>query len=315
MHYTLHQLQVFLKVAQFKSITKASEDLNMTQPAVSIQLKNLQDQFDIPLTEVVGRQLYVTDFGKEIVEMAQRILNEVYAINYKTMAFKGHLSGRLNISIVSTGKYVMPYFLTDFIKKNEGVDLTMDVTNKNLVIKSLRNNEIDFALVSVLPDGMKINEEFLMENELYVITNKNGKKNNSPITKNEFNEMSLIFREEGSGTRFVMQQYFNKHNLQVRKKMELTSNEAVKQAVIAGLGNSIMPLIGIRNELMSGELKIIPAVGFPIKSKWRLIWLKEKKLSPVAEAYVDFIRNNKNKVLQDHFSWINKIPVKKSGRH
>lgn len=108
-----------------------------------------------------------------------------------------------------------------------------------------------------------------------------------------------------------MEQYFKKHTIHVRKKMELTSNEALKQAVIAGLGYSVMPLIGIRNELSNGDLKIIPAVGFPIKSKWHLIWLKEKKLSPVAEAYLGYIRKNKEKVLSDHFSWINKVHKKK----
>ena len=311
MNYTLHQLQIFAKVVQLKSITKASEELYMTQPAVSIQLKNFQNQFEIPLTEIVGRQLYVTDFGMEVYKMSERVINEVYAINYKTMAYKGHLTGRLILSIVSTGKYVMPYFLSEFIKKNEGVDLIMDVTNKSRVINSLQNNEVDFALVSVLPEGLKVNDEILLENELYVIGNRNEKKISKPITKSEINEMPLIFREEGSGTRFVMEQYFKKQNINVRKKMELTSNEAVKQAVIAGLGNSVMPLIGIRNELSNGDLKIIPAVGFPIKSKWHLIWLKEKKLSPVAEAYVKYIRKNKDKVLNDQFSWINKIPSKK----
>jgi DNA-binding transcriptional LysR family regulator len=311
MNYTLHQLQVFAKVVQLKSITKASEELYMTQPAVSIQLKNFQDQFDIPLTEVVGRQLYVTEFGMEVYKMAERVINEVYAINYKTMAYKGHLTGRLVISIVSTGKYVMPYFLSDFMKINKGVDLIMDVTNKSRVISSLQNNEIDFALVSVLPDALKVNNEVLLENELYLVGNKSEKKVSKPITKSEINDMSLIFREEGSGTRFVMEQYFKKHNINVRKKMELTSNEVVKQAVIAGLGNSVMPLIGIRNELLKGDLKIIPTVGFPIKSKWHLIWLKEKKLSPVAEAYIDYIRKNKEDVLADQFSWINKIPKTK----
>lgn len=307
MHYTLHQLQVFAKVVQLKSITKASEELYMTQPAVSIQLKNLQDQFDIPLTEVVGRQLYVTDFGLEIYKMAERIINEVYAINYKTMAYKGHLTGRLIISVVSTGKYVMPYFLSDFIKINQGIDLIMDVTNKSKVINSLQNNEIDFALVSVLPEGLNIYEEFLLENELYLIGNKNTTKSKKAVTKKQIAEMPLIYREEGSGTRFVMENYFKLNNIDIHKKMELTSNEAVKQAVIAGLGNSILPLIGIRNELKTGNLKIIPAVGFPIKSKWRLIWLKEKKLSPVATAYIEYIKKNKESVIKEYFSWLNTI--------
>jgi DNA-binding transcriptional LysR family regulator len=311
MNYTLHQLHVFAKVVQLKSVTKASEELHMTQPAVSIQLKNFQDQFDIPLTEVVGRQLYVTDFGMEVYKMAESVINEVYAINYKTLAYKGKLSGRLVISVVSTGKYVMPYFLSDFMKNNEGVDLIMDVTNKSRVVNSLQNNEIDFALVSVMPEGIKVNEEILLENEWYVIGNRHEKQFSKPITKSELIDMPLIFREDGSGTRFVMENYFKARNITVRKKMELTSNEAVKQAVIAGLGNSVMPLIGLRNELLNGDLKIIPAVGFPIKSKWHLIWLKEKKLSPVADAYIEYIRKNKEKVLNNYFSWIDKIPRKK----
>ena len=134
MNYTLHQLQIFLKIAQIQSITKASEELHLTQPAVSIQLKNFQDQFPIPLTEVVGRKLFITDFGKEIALAAEKILNEVYAINYKTLAYQGALSGRLKISVVSTGKYVMPYFLSDFMRDNAGVDLIMDVTNKLQII-------------------------------------------------------------------------------------------------------------------------------------------------------------------------------------
>jgi len=140
MNYTLNQLHIFLKIVQTQSVTKASEELHLTQPAVSIQLKNFQDQFDIPLTEVVGRKIYITDFGKEIAEAAENIINQVYAINYKTLAFKGQLAGRLKISVVSTGKYVMPYFLADFIKQHAGIELQMDVTNKLKVIESLENN-------------------------------------------------------------------------------------------------------------------------------------------------------------------------------
>lgn len=306
MYYTLHQLQVFLKVAQLKSITKASEELNMTQPAVSIQLKNLQDQFDIPLTEVVGRKLYVTDFGKEILEIAERIINEVYAINYKTMAFKGQLSGRLKISSVSTGKYIIPYFLSDFMKMNEGIELLLDVTNKSRVINSLENNEIDFALVSVLPDKLQINKIELMPNKLYVIGNMKKKFKNIMHDKTIFNELPMIFREEGSGTRVAMENFIAKNKLPIYKNMELTSNEAVKQAVIAGLGYSIMPLIGIKNELANKDLQIVNVKGFPIKTTWHLIWLKNKKHSPVAQAYLNYIKTEKEKIIKEQFEWVNK---------
>lgn len=307
MNYTLHQLVVFSKIVELKSITKASEELFMTQPAASIQLKNFQDQFEIPLTDVVGRQLYVTDFGRKIYKMAQNIITEVNAINYQTHAHKGLLSGKLSISIVSTGKYVMPFFLSDFLKQNPGIDLVMDVTNKSKVIESLEKNLVDFALVSVMPEKLNLKNEKLLENKLYVVGNKDFKHAHQ-LSSKQLTELPLIYREPGSGTRTVMQDYFSKHNLLVKKKFELTSNEAVKQAVIAGLGNSILPLIGIRNELITGELKIIPTVGFPIKSNWELIWLSEKKLSPIAEAFVTFIKQNKLKILSDRFSWIDKIP-------
>ena len=118
MNYTLHQLQIFLRIVQSQSITKAAEELHLTQPAVSIQLKNFQSQFDIPLTEVINKRLYITDFGKEIARAAENILNEAYAMNYRTMAFKGQLAGRLKISVVSTGKYVIPYFLSSFLNSS-----------------------------------------------------------------------------------------------------------------------------------------------------------------------------------------------------
>lgn len=301
MNYTLHQLQVFAKVVQTKSITKASEELFMTQPAVSIQLRNFQEQFDIPLTEVIGRKLYITEFGMEIHKLAQNIIAEMHAINFKTQSFKGLLTGRLSFAIVSTGKYVMPYYLTDFMKQNPGIELMMDVTNKSTVVQEVLKNTVDFALVSILPDNMSVYEEVLLENELCVVSHRSLKIGKALLKKEDLQALPLIFRENGSGTRSVMEAFFNKNKISVVRKMELTSNEAVKQAVLAGLGLSIMPLIGIRNELKSGELKIVPTTGLPIKTKWRLIWLKEKHLSPVAEAFIAFVRNNKEQIAHKHF--------------
>jgi len=303
MNYTLHQLQVFLKVTQLQSITKAAEELHLSQPAVSIQLKNFQDQFEIPLTEVVGRKLFVTDFGKEIAESAENILNQVYAINYKTVAYKGQLTGRLKISAVSTGKYVMPYFLSDFLKQHAGIELLLDVTNKLNVIRSLEKNEVDFALVSVLPDHLQFEKVDLIQNKLYLVANRDFKFASKVYDKSIFETLPLIYREPGSGTRYVMEKFIERNNLPVQKKMELTSNEAVKQAVIAGMGCSIMPLIGIKNELSNGELQIISVKGFPIKSIWNLIWLKGKSFSPVANSFLNYLKLEKGKIIKNRFEW------------
>ncbi len=303
MNYTLNQLQIFLKVVKTQSVTKASEELHLTQPAVSIQLKNFQDQFDIPLTEVVGRKLFITDFGREIAEVAENIINQVYAINYKTLAYKGKLTGRLKISVVSTGKYVMPYFLSDFIKQHAGVELLMDVTNKQKVIESLENNEVDFALVSILPTKLNIEKLDLLQNKLYLVGDTNTTFNKERITNETFNELPLIFREKGSGTRQTMEKFIEQNNISVLKKIELTSNEAIKQALLAGLGYSIMPLIGIKNELHNNELQIIPMEDLPITTTWSLIWLKEKNHSPVSISFLEYLNKEKDNIVQHKFNW------------
>jgi DNA-binding transcriptional LysR family regulator len=306
MNYTLNQLRIFLKIVETQSVTKASEELHLTQPAVSIQLKNFQDQFDIPLTEVIGRKIYITDFGKEIAAAAEQIINQVYAINYKTLTYKGQLSGKLKLSVVSTGKYVMPFFLTDFIKQNTAIEFLIDVTNKNKVVESLEKNEVDFALVSILPTSIPIEKLDLLQNKLYLVGSNQLKFEKAAKTKDVFEGLPLIFREKGSGTRQIMENFIAKHNLSILKKIELTSNEAVKQALLADLGYSIMPLIGIKNELKNNELHIIPAKGLPIKTTWSLVWLKGKKHAPVAQSFLNYLNKEKAKIVNEKFNWYEK---------
>ena len=303
MNYTLNQLQIFLKIVQTRSVTKAAEELHLTQPAVSIQLKNFQEQFQIPLTEVVSRRIFITDFGMEIAETAENIINLVYAINYKTLAYKGQLIGKLKLSVVSTGKYVMPYFLTDFMKLHNGIELLMDVTNKSKVLESLENNEVDFALVSVLPTSLNIEKLDLLQNKLYLVGNADTNFKKGLKNETIFENLPLIFREKGSGTRQTMESFIANNNIKVLKKMELASNEAVKQAVLAGLGYSIMPLIGIKNELQSKELQIIPVKGLPIKTTWSLVWLKGKSHTPVSLSFLEHLKKEMTTIVHDKFTW------------
>jgi DNA-binding transcriptional LysR family regulator len=302
MNYTLNQLQIFLKVVHTSSITKAAEELNLTQPAVSIQIKNLQAQFDIPLLEIIGKKIYITDFGREIAESAKGILDQVYAINYKTMAFKDQLVGRLKVSIVSTGKYVLPYFLTDFLRSNPGVEISIDVTNREQVLESQFTNEVDFSLVSDALENPAFDSIDLLSNDLYLIGNKETAKITPTFNYKDFkNELPLIFRENGSGTRKIMENYFKRQGADGLKKIELMSNEAVKQAVIAGLGYSIMPIIGLKNEVKSGALKIIERDGLPITTTWKLIWHKDKNLSPVSKAFLVYLTENKAQIRKKYF--------------
>ena len=189
------------------------------------------------------------------------------------------------------------------MKQHSGVELLMDVTNKNKVIDNLENNEVDFVLVSVLPEGLNIEKLDLLQNKLFLVGRNFEGTGKDIQTKELLAHIPLIFREKGSGTRQSMESFIERKNIQVFKKMELTSNEAVKQALLAGLGYSIMPLIGIRNELHNKELQIIPIKGLPIISNWSLVWLKGKKLSPVAKSFLTYLMQEKTQIVHDKFSW------------
>lgn len=304
MNYTLNQLRIFKKIVELGSVTKASEELFLTQPAVSIQLKKFQEQFPIPLTEVVGRKLHITTFGIEIAQAAEKILQEVKEIDYLSTIHEGRLAGKLNVSVVSTGKYVMPYFLSDFVKQHPGVDFVMDVTNKLKVVQHLENNEVDLALVSVVPDHLELDTLKLMDNELYLVGNAEMEAQRTCSVGEIFSTYPMLFREFGSATRNAMEEFMEANNYDATKKIELTSNEALKQSVIAGLGYSVMPLIGIKNALQNKEIELIPHKKLPIVTTWNLVWLKAKKLSPVTREFLKYVEGHKQEVMDKYFNWI-----------
>ena len=308
MQYTFHQLKIFMRIAQLGSITKAAEELHLSQPALSIQLRNFQDQFDIPLTEIVGKKLYLTNFGQEILAYAERILDQAGAMDDVVQSYKGQLTGKLKIAVVSTGKYVMPYLLTDFLNAHPAITLELDVTNKEKVIESLEHNSIDFALVSLVPGHLKTESIPIVKNTMHLIGAYESKKSQIELSINELQQLPWIFREQGSGTRQMMERFLSQRHITVQKMLELTSNEAVKQAIMANLGYSIMPLIGIKNELKNKQLMIVPVKGLPIHTTWRIIWLKGKKHSPVVKALLGYIKDNKQKILQEHFDIQDNMP-------
>lgn len=303
MNYTLNQLRIFTHIARHGSITKAAEELHLTQPAVSIQLKNFQQQFDIPLTELVGRKIFITDFGREIVRAAENIIAEIEHIQFRSKLHKGILAGKIKISVVSTGKYIMPFFLSDFLKLHPNIELQMDVTNKTKVLENLEKNEVDFSLVSVMPEHNGLEQLALLKNKLVLVGKRNEFNDQKPTIK-LFNTLPLIFREPGSGTRHTVEAFFHKHNISYVKSMELTTNEAVKQAIIAGLGYSILPLIGIKNELLLHQLEVIDVPKLKLESEWNLVWLKSKSLSPQAKSLLNYIEMHKERISMEHFGWI-----------
>jgi DNA-binding transcriptional LysR family regulator len=304
MNISLTQLRALKAIALQESITGAARSLNMTQPAVSIQLKNLQEQFEVPLTEIIGKRIHITEFGQELVEMADRIFDEVAQIEQKMLGLKGLLGGKIRISAVSTGKYIIPYLMADFMKIHPHVEISLEVSNRYSVLAHLQENTTDLALISVSPPSdLAFDSITLEENKWYLACAPElAEKFQAQIDADNWSKVPFILREKGSGTRLKMEEFFNSRNIKVDSKMELATNEAVKQAVMAGLGASILSNFSMSQEIKDHRITLLKYPDLPIKSMWKLIWLKQKKHSPAVLAFIRWISENKKSIFKSHFN-------------
>ena len=302
MNITLHQLKAFQAIAKFQSITKAAEAMSMTQPAVSIQLKNLQEQFEVPLTEIIGKKIHITEFGQELVDTADRIFGELGKIEEKMLELKGLLGGKIRISAVSTGKYIIPYLMADFMKIHPRVEISLEVSNRYKVLAQLQENSTDLALVSLWPEELELESIQLAENKWYLACSPEKKESyTAAIKEGKWEMIPFVLREKGSGTRTTMEKFFQERDIHVGSKLELATNEAVKQAVMAGLGASLLSNFSMAQEIKEGRIALLELPGLPIKADWKLIWLKQKKHSPAVKAFIRWLSEHRKKVLSTHF--------------
>lgn len=306
MPYTLHQLRVFETVAQTGSITRAAERLHMSQPAVSIQLKHLQQHFGLPLTEVVGRRLRLTQAGHElhahVADLDARLRDMEAAMD----ELRGAVRGRLRCSVVSTGTYFIPYILGAYREAHPGIDFQLQMTNRDTALRHLESDEADMAVVSILPDDLEVESLPIMDNPLVVVASPQLEvpETTAPLPLAALAELPIILREPGSGTRIVMLDLFGRHGLSPRIPYEFDTNEAIKQAVMAGLGVSVISRLSLKNELRHGALREIPVEGFPLTTRWRLIWMKRKRLSPAARSFLAFLEANREAIMTRQFGWV-----------
>lgn len=291
MNFTLHQLNVFGMVARHKSMTEAARQLHMTQPAVSIQIKQLQEAVDIPLVEVVGRKLYLTEAGKKLYQAYQAVDQELESFDAAISQLKGGLKGTLNISCASTAKYFLPYLLGEFKNRYPQVDIALKVTNRNEVLRHLSQNEYDLAVLSQVPEDSSTTAIPFLDNPLII-----GAPVDHPLAKT--NDVSLdqlqgqpfIYREKGSGTRMVMEEYLRDNGISPIPTMELGTNEAVKQAIRAGIGLSIVSELSLANEVTLNQISVLDMPDFPIITRWNVIYRNNKKLTPVTENFLSFLQ-------------------------
>jgi len=278
-------------VARHKSMTEAARRLHMTQPAVSIQIKQLQQAVDIPLIEVVGRKLHLTEAGERLYEACQAIDLELESFDAVISQLKGGLKGSLNISSASTAKYFLPYLLGEFQKRYPQVKISLKVTNRNEVIHHLSQNEYDLAVLTQLPNDDSITAIPFLENPLVMGAPPEhhlSKKKNIGIE--QLKKEHFIFRELGSGTRMVMEAYLKENGINIKPIMELGVNEAVKQAIMAGIGLSIISKLSLGNELYLNKISILDMPDFPIMTHWHVLFKKEKRLTPVTQNFISFLQ-------------------------
>jgi len=298
MHLTLQQLKLFESVYRNGSFTLAAKELHLTQPAVSIQVKRLEEQVGLPLFELMSKKIFPTSAGKEVYKACQDILGRVAELKGTVEAMKGEVRGPLTLSVVTTAKYFMPTLLGHFLQEYPDVEPKLQFTNRARLVERLANNEDDFVVMGQIPDDMNLETHPFLENILGVVAAPDhplAKK--KQISLRELVNERLIEREQGSGTRLVLDRLLEKNGLKVEPYMELGSSEAIKQAVMAGLGIALLSLHSLRLEQAAGKLVVLDVVGFPLVRRWYAVHLKGKRLSLVASTFLDYILNESGQVL------------------
>ncbi len=300
MHLTLQQLRLFRSVVSHGSYTRAAEEMHLTQPAVSIQIKRLEEQAGTPLLEQVGKKIFPTAAGKAVFAAADDVLQRLADLDNEIEILKGEVRGPLQLSVVTTGKYFMPHLLGHFLQKYPGVEPHLKFTNRARVVERLLNNEDDFVVMGQIPDDDRLEAYPFLENILGFIAPPThplaGRRN---LTLAEVMQERFIAREPGSGTRLVVERLLAEQGIESEPYMELGSSEAIKQAVLAGIGIAVISLHSVRLEQDAGKLAVLDVEGFPVKRRWYAVHQKGKHLSLVARTFLDFILAESHQVLGD----------------
>lgn len=291
MSITLRQLKAFEAVARHLNYTRAAEELYLSQPAVSMQIKQLEDGLGQPLFEKMGKKIYLTDAGKEARRYSQSITDQLNEMAIVMQEMAGLQHGKLTLTVASTANYFVPTLLGVFKQRHQGVTVNIDVTNRENLLKALAANTTDFAIMGQPPDGLELEADAFLKNPLVVLASPEHSlagHRNIPIAK--LRDETFITRERGSGTRAARERFFAEHGGEsFRETMEMNSNEAIKQAVQAGLGLGVLSIHTLEVELMLKRLVVLDVEDFPIMRHWYIVHRRGKRFSAIAQAFKDFV--------------------------
>jgi DNA-binding transcriptional LysR family regulator len=287
---TLRQFRVFEAVARHLSFSRAAEELHLSQPAVSMQVRGIETILGMRLTEQLGKKIFLTEAGREVLHASQAITARLDDLQANLAQLQSIDSGQLNLAATSTVNVVATDILARFRGRHPGVSVHLDVSNRAAVLDQLVGNRIDLAIMGQVPDGLGLDAIRFLDNPLVVIAPPGhplvGQKN---ISMASLATESFLVREAGSGTRGAMERFFAARGLEIRSSMEMSSNEAIKQAVQAGLGLGILSLQTLEMELALKRLAVLDVEGFPIMRHWYVVHRADKRLSPVAQAFKEFV--------------------------
>lgn len=297
---TLRQIKVFEAVAHHSSYTRAADELYLTQPAVSMQIKQLEENLDVALFEQIGKRIYLTEAGREFHRYSSHIVQQLSEAETVLEELKGVQRGNLNISVVSTAKYFAPRLLAIFSRRFQDVTVSLDVTNRERVLRQLTANEKDIAIMGIPPLDQDLVAEPFTENPLVVVAPPDhplaAEKN---ISLQRLQQETFLMREPGSGTRSAMERFFEERDIHISSSMMMNSNEAIKQAVQAGLGLGIVSVHTVVLELEVQRLAILDVEHLPIMRHWYLVHRQGKRLSPLSQAFKEFILGEAHDIMEN----------------
>jgi DNA-binding transcriptional LysR family regulator len=289
-NYTLRQLKTFFEVAKLESVSKAAEKLFITQPAVSMQLRQLEDEFGIALFESVGRNIRLTNAGRDFMTQAAQVIASLKDLEAVMAEHVGMKRGQIDLGVVSTSKYFIPMLLVQFNKLFPNIDVTLHIDNKENIFGMVERNEVDLAISGRIPPELDyVGEVFASNPQAFVCAPTHPLSRKKNITFDMLSEHKMVVRERGSGTRAAMEKCFKDHNATMSVLMEMPSNETIKQAVMANMGLSFLSTRTLRHELASGHMVVMDVVDTPIQGQWQVVHLRNKKLSPTLKAFKQFL--------------------------
>lgn len=304
-HGMLPQLAVFEAVARLSSFTKAADELHLAQPTVSAQIKKLADNLQIPLFEQIGKRIYLTPAGEKLYEGCQLLFTALTNIEESLSDLRGLEYGRLRLAVSTTGKYFVPRLLAEFVKLHPAIEVSLQIHNRNTLMDRLSRNEDDLYIFSNPPNEFEIVTQPILPNPMVVFAREDHPlAHEKKIAFAQLKNETFIMREPGSGTRMVAYEAFDQHGIEPRVQMELSTNEAIKQAIIAGLGISILSQYTLGLDNIERRLSILNVQDFPIEKQWQFVYPVGKQTSSVSRAFMDFVRIEATNLIKGHLGKI-----------